>query len=96
VGVGALGGVFAAGVSSRLGGGLEAASRLLAGPHAGGVSAAGTSIPPHLFRQAIERSLVPVFVVLLALAAINLFLAGGFPRTAGRGTEEPEPAEGLV
>lgn len=96
VGVGTLGGVFAAGLSSRLGGGMEAASRLLAGPHREGVPAADAPLAPHLFRQAIERSLLPVFVVLLALAAINLFLAGGFPQTAGTAAEAPEPAEGLV
>ena len=68
IGVGALGGVFTAGVAARLGSGMEAASRLLAGPHAAG-AADGTRIAPALFRHAIERSLLPVFAVLLALAA---------------------------
>src|SRR5450830_305801 len=43
IGVGALGGVFAAGVASRLGSGMESASRLLAGQHAA-ASAAGPAI----------------------------------------------------
>src|SRR6266542_3820500 len=51
IGVGALGGVFAAGVASRLGSGLEAASRLLAAPHAAGAA----PIDPVLFRRAIEQ-----------------------------------------
>jgi MFS family permease len=80
IGVGALGGVFAAGVATRLGSGMEAASRLLAGPQ--GPPAAGRpAVAPALFRLAIERSLLPVFAVLLGLAAVNLFLASGFPET---------------
>ncbi len=89
IGVGALGGVFAAGVASRLGSGIEAASRLLAGPH--NPAAAGKpAVPPALFRLAIERSLLPVFAVLLGLAAVNLFLASGFPAT----TASPPEVEG--
>jgi hypothetical protein len=72
--------VFAAGVATRLGSGMEAASRLLAGPQ--GPPAAGRpAVAPALFRLAIERSLLPVFAVLLGLAAVNLFLASGFPET---------------
>ncbi len=79
IGVGALGGVFAAGLAMRLGSGMEAASRLLAGPHA--AAADGTPpIAPALFRQAIERSLLPVFAVMLGLAAVNLWLTSGFPK----------------
>jgi hypothetical protein len=80
IGVGALGGIFAAGVAARLGSGVEAASRLLAVPHAGD-TAGILPVAPDLFRRAIERSLLPVFGVLLALAALNLFLASGFPET---------------
>ena len=88
IGVGALGGVFAEGVASRLGSGMEAASRLLAGSH--GPAAAGRpTVAPALFRLAIERSLLPVFAVLLGLAAINLFLASGFPAT----TASPQEVE---
>jgi len=92
VGVGILGGVFAAGLASRLGGGMEAASRLLAGSHAAGAGL----IAPALFRQAIEGSLLPVFAALLGLAAVNLFLASGFPETTASPAEPPKPAEGLV
>jgi MFS family permease len=88
IGVGALGGVFAAGLALRLGSGMEAASRLLAGPHAA-VSEGAPSIAPALFRQAIERSLLPVFAVMLALAAVNLFLTAGFP-------ENTDPVEESV
>ena len=80
IGVGALGGVFAAGVAARLGSGLEAASRLLAGAH-DPAAAGGPAIAPALFRHAIERSLLPVFGVLLGLAAVNLFVASRFPET---------------
>lgn len=98
IGVGALGGVFAAGLSVRLGSGMETASRLLAGGPAGSPEASGApAVAPALFRQAIERSLLPVFLVLLALAAINLFLASGFPEvTTGPGEAPPKTAEGLV
>lgn len=94
IGVGALGGLFAAGLASRLGSGMEAASRLLAGSHA--ASAGGTPIDPALFRQAIERSLLPVFAVLLALAAVNLFLVSGFPETTASPAKPPKTTEGLV
>jgi MFS family permease len=86
IGVGALGGVFAAGLAMRLGSSMEAASRLLAGPHVAG-SGAALPIAPALFRQAIERSLLPVFVVLLALAGLNVFLTGGFPASAASAGE---------
>jgi MFS family permease len=95
IGVGALGGVFAAGVSARLGSGMEAASRLLAGAH-GAALAGTTAVAPDLFRHAIERSLLPVFVVLLALAAVNFFLASGFPETAVSQAEVSKPGDALV
>jgi hypothetical protein len=94
IGVGALGGMFAAGVASRLGSGLEAASRLLAAPHAAGTGAA--PIAPALFRQAIERSLLPVFAVLLGLAVFNLFVASGFPETTTPPAEPPKASDALV
>jgi hypothetical protein len=59
---------------------MEAASRLLAGPHAA-PSEAGPTIAPAAFRLAVERSLLPVFAVLLGLAVVNLFVAGRFPET---------------
>jgi MFS family permease len=95
IGVGALGGVFAAGVASRLGSGMEAASRLLAGSH--GPAAAGKpAVPPAVFRLAIERSLLPVFAVLLGLAAVNLFLASGFPATPASSPDKPRTSDALV
>jgi MFS family permease len=95
IGVGALGGVFAAGAASRLGSGIEAASRLLAGPHS--PASVGTpTIPPAVFRLAIERSLLPVFAVLLGLAAVNLFLASGFPATASSSEEPHSSADALL
>jgi len=92
IGVGALGGVFTAGVASRLGSGVEAASRLLAG-HGSAVGAAGSPISPALFRQAIERSLLPVFGVLLGLAAINLFLSSRFPASTTSRQDPLPPAQ---
>jgi MFS family permease len=94
IGVGALGGLFTASLAVRLGGGVEAASRFLAAPHAAAAGAA--TITPALFRQAIERSLLPVFAVLLALAAVNIFLTSGFPETTEPATQPPKATEGLV
>lgn len=85
LGVGALGGVFTAGLAVRLGGRMEAASRLLAGGDPGAAASSAVpptgppSIAPLLFRDAIERSLLPVFGVLLVIAAVNLFVSGRFP-----------------
>ncbi|HEY6147756.1 MAG TPA: MFS transporter, partial [Thermoanaerobaculia bacterium] len=60
VGVGALGGTFAAGLAMRLGDRMEEAGRILAGVRGpSGTGAAGSATPP-IFRLAIERSLVPV------------------------------------
>ena len=81
IGVGALGGVFAAGLAARLGSGMEAASRLLAGAaRSPPRTASNPSRPPSSARRSSD-SLLPVFVVLLALAAVNLFVASGFPRS---------------
>jgi hypothetical protein len=95
IGVGVLGGVFTAGVAMRLGSGLDAASRLLAGPHAAG-DAPAAGIAPALFRHAIERSLLPVFIVLFGLAAINLFFTSGFPESTEPAVDTPRPAGALV
>jgi hypothetical protein len=65
---------------------MEAASRLLAGPHDATPAAGVPAIAPAAFRLAIERSLLPVFGVLLGLAAVNLSLAARFPAT----TASPE------
>ena len=95
VGVGALGGVFAAGLAPRLGNQTEAASRLLSGVRAPAASGAA-AIDPIFFRDAIERSLLPVFTILLCLAAINLFLTSGFPEATATAADAPRAAEGLV
>ncbi|HTO75800.1 MAG TPA: MFS transporter [Thermoanaerobaculia bacterium] len=77
LGVGALGGVLTAGLAARLGSGIEAASRLLAGPR--NLPPGATPVDAAIFRDAIEKSLLPVFGVLLVLSAANLFVAGRFP-----------------
>jgi MFS family permease len=87
VGVGALGGTFAAGLAMRLGDRMEEAGRILAGVHGpSGAGVAGSATPP-IFRLAIERSLVPVFAVLLGLAALNVFVAARFPELPARRAE---------
>jgi MFS family permease len=78
IGVGALGGLLAAGLDRRLGGAAETAGRLLAVGHAGG----NLPVAPEAFRVAIERSLIPVFAILAALAVVNLAVTGGFPEHA--------------
>jgi hypothetical protein len=55
---------------------MEEASRILAGVHGPSRTAPA---PAPIFQLAIERSLVPVFVVLLGLAAINVLVAERFP-----------------
>ena len=78
IGVGALGGLLAVGLDRRLGAAAETAGRLLAAGHAGGSS----SVAPEAFRVAIERSLIPVFAILAALAVVNLAVTGRFPEHA--------------
>ena len=91
----ALGGVFAAGVALRLGSGIDAASRLLAGSREAFTGSPGVS--PALFREAIDRSLLPVFVVLLGLAAVNLFFTSGFPASPAPVEDRAaQPADALV
>jgi len=92
LGVGALGGVLAAGLTQRLGPAAQEAGRLLAG-------VAGRQAPPIsplVFRHAIERSLLPVFAALLAVSAVNLLIASKFPRGAASAEPRPKPAEGLA
>ena len=84
IGVGALGGLLAAGLERRLGGAAETAGRLLA---AGGAGGGAATVTPAAFRVAIERSLLPVFGILAALAVVNLFVAARFPERAGGGEE---------
>lgn len=68
LGVGALGGILSAGLHQRLGPAADAAGGLIAG---------GAAASPAL-RLAIERSLLPVFGVLLALAAANFLVIGRY------------------
>lgn len=79
VGVGALGGILAAGLASRLGPAAEQAGALLAGPEGAGRAPV---VAPAVFREAIEGSLFPIFVVVGALAVVNVFVASAFPRRA--------------
>jgi hypothetical protein len=76
LGVGALGGILSAGLVRRLGSAAESAGRMLAG-HASPADA--DVVAPSLVRAAIERSLLPVFAVLLALAFGNIFATVRFP-----------------
>jgi len=91
LGVGALGGILSAGLARRLGSAAESAGRMLAG-HASQADAA--AVAPALLRQAIERSLIPVFAVLLVLAFGNIFATARFPQrpTAGARDSEETPA----
>ncbi|HTY43204.1 MAG TPA: MFS transporter [Thermoanaerobaculia bacterium] len=84
IGVGALGGLLAAGLDRRLGPAAETAGRLLAAGPAGGEG----SVTSAAFRTAIEGSLLPVFGILAALAVLNLFVAGRFPEHAETGDAE--------
>jgi hypothetical protein len=89
LGVGALGALLATGLSLRLGAAAETAGRLLAG-HSDGASVAVPAL-----RDALERSLLPVFTLLLVLAAAHLAVTGWFP---GRAEAEPQatPAPGTI
>jgi MFS family permease len=77
LGVGALGGILSAGLARRLGSAAESAGRMLAGRAS---LADAAAVAPSLVREAIERSLLPVFGVLLALAFVNIFITARFPR----------------
>ncbi len=80
LGVAALGGIFSAGLAARLGPAAAGAGRLLARggsvPPAGAAETAAAAL-----RVAIERSLLPVFGVLLVLALLNVVVAGRLPRS---------------
>ena len=93
LGVGGLGALLAAGLSRRLGTAAETASRLLAGHQ----DVAAVAAPA--LRQALEQSLLPVFVVLLALAVVQVAVSGWFPGKADLGPQEqaaPAPVEDPV
>jgi MFS family permease len=82
LGVSALGGIFSAGLRSRLGEAARTASAVLAGQH--GRSGPGGA-PSLEVREAIGASLLPVFVALLVLALFNLWVARRFPKEARHG-----------
>jgi MFS family permease len=79
LGVGALGGLLAAGLSHRLGPAAEAAGALLAQAH---TAPAATAADLPALGAALEGALIPVFVVLLVLATVNVAVASSFPRHA--------------
>jgi EmrB/QacA subfamily drug resistance transporter len=68
LGVGALGGILAAGLTRRMGAAADSAGSLLTEGHV-----------PREMRLALEQSLLPVFAVLLALALVNLAVTSRFP-----------------
>lgn len=94
IGVGALGGILSAGLSSRLGPLAESAGRLLS-PHAV-ASGAPSPVPLSVLGQAIERSLLPVFAILAALSVFNVVLASRFPERKDGVAEIQAAAETLV
>ncbi len=75
LGVGALGGVLAAGLDRRLGEAADQAAHLLEG---------GAATSPEL-RHAIGTSLLPVFVLLLLLAGVNLLVTGRYREEVSTG-----------
>ncbi len=79
VGVGALGGLLASGLIRHLGTAAETAGHMLA---RGGESGGSGAIAPAVFRLAIERSLMPVFGILVGLAILNVWVSGRFPDRA--------------
>ena len=96
IGVGALGGLLAAGLARRLGGAAETAGRLLAAGSGVDPAAAGApAVAPAVFRAAIERSLLPVFGVLVVGAVLNLFVADRFPDRPAK-PEAATPPDALL
>jgi MFS family permease len=92
LGVGALGGILAAGLALRLGPAAEKAGGLLAGTHEVGRAAA---VAPPVFREAIEASLFPIFAVLAGIAVLNVLVAGGFPKRAAAAEKKVSATEAM-
>ena len=80
LGVGALGGILATGLTRRMGVAAESAGSILTDGHV-----------PREARLALEQSLLPVFAVLLALALVNLAVTSRFPDRRAR-PRAPETA----
>jgi MFS family permease len=76
IGVGALGGILATGLTARLGPAAETAGAMLSEGHA-----------TTEMRLALERSLLPVFAVLLALAFLNVLVTSRFPERQAEGAK---------
>ena len=74
LGVAAMGAVLSAGLAARFGPALASASRALA----------GEGPAPPGFRLAMERSLLPVFLFLLAVAVLAMLTATRFPAGGAR------------
>jgi hypothetical protein len=79
LGVAALGGIFSAGLAERLGPAAAGAGRLLA--HGGSEAGPAGAVAAAALRVAIERSLLPVFALLLILSLLNVAVANRLPRT---------------
>lgn len=88
LGVGVLGGILTAGLNARLGDAADTAGRVLSGTSAGAAGGASAAA----LRTAIERSLLPVFGVLLVLAVVNLLVTSRFPRSIETGEPTAEAA----
>jgi len=80
VGVGALGGILAAGLTRRLGDAAAEAGQLLSGH--GGVASSGVS--SQALRDALGASLLPIFYLLAALSLLNLLATSFFPEGSDR------------
>src|SRR6185295_8394757 len=85
LGVGALGGLLSSGLNRHLGSAADAAGRFIAGHQA----ALPPGITPSAVRHAIAASLLPIFGVMLALAIVNVVVAGRFPGRADDPAEQP-------
>ncbi len=78
IGVGAMGGLLAAGCAEA---GPGRGNRGPAARHGSGAAGTG-AVAPAVFRLAIERSLLPVFAILGVLAVVNVFVTERFPAEA--------------
>ena len=87
LGVGALGGLLATGLSRRLGAAAESAGRCSPQGHA---APGGPPVDPAAFRLAIEHALIPVFGILAVLAVFNVFVTARFPECAVEPSESAE------
>lgn len=87
LGVGALGGVLAAALATKLS--PEEVSALLH-PHEGGAAAAVVAKPE--VAAVLGASITPIFWICFALAVLNLIAVAFYPKSAPAPTPNPEPA----